>query len=67
MCTERDEADVTVSFAARIVECTDNTETSIFAGSPRIWLQRSSIESSNLAKIIFQLLKTLRMEFCNDN
>jgi hypothetical protein len=60
MCTERDEADVTVSFAARIVECTDNTETSIFASSPRIWLQRSSIESSNLAKIIFQLLKNIK-------
>lgn len=56
MSTERNETNITMTLAPGFMVGTDDAKASVFPGSPGIRLERSSIETSNLAEIFLEFL-----------
>lgn len=56
MSTEGNKANVPVTLTTRLVEGSDNAKTSVFTSGTGVGLERRRVETSNLAKISFQLL-----------
>ena len=52
----RNQANITMTFTARLVVRSNYTKPSIFACSPRIRLQRARVEASDVAEVRLQLL-----------
>ena len=57
MCTQRNETDVAVSFTSGLVIGTNDTKACIFTGCSGIGLKAHGMETSDLAKIVFEFLK----------
>ena len=53
------EAHITVGLATRSVVCADNGKTSVLARGARVWLQRTGVESGDLAQVFFEFLEML--------
>lgn len=56
MSTERNKANVAVALAPRFMVGANNTEASVFSSGPRVRLKRGRVETSDLAKVVFELL-----------
>ena len=57
MRTNRDEADIPVTLAARLVVGLDDRQASILSGSTRVRLKRACSKSGNLAKVGLEFLE----------
>ena len=56
MGTQWDQTYVSMAFSTRLVVCTDDTKTSVFSGSTRVWLKGGGMETSNSSKVMLKFL-----------
>ena len=56
VCTDRNEADVTMTFSARFMVRSDHRQPSIFSSGTRVWLEGTCMETSDLAEVLLEFL-----------
>ena len=59
VCANRNQADITMTFTSRFMISPNDRQTSILSSSARVWLQGASVETSDLAKVVFEFLLIL--------
>lgn len=58
MCTDGDQAYVTMRLSTRLVVSTNDGETGVFARGTTVGLERAAMEARDSAQILFQLLNS---------
>ena len=61
MSTDRDQTDVSVTLAARLMVSTNHRESSVLARGTRIRLKRASVEAGDLAEVAFKFADDLHV------
>lgn len=59
MCTDGDEADITVALSVRFVIPADHCKSSILTRCARVRLERAGVEASDFAEIVLKLVDQL--------
>ena len=59
VCTNRNQADITMTFTSGFMVSPNDRQASILSSSTRVWLQGASVETSDLAKVVFEFLLIL--------